>query len=548
MSGNREVLEVDVLVVGGGPAGLSAAYHLARLMREAGREITIAVLEKGREVGAHSMSGAVLDPSGLDELLPDWKERGAPIESPVLEEEVCFLTARRAWRLPVTPPPLRNRGFYVISLNRFVRWFAAEVESAGVDLLPGFAGARLLMDGERVAGVGTPDRGLDREGRPKPNFEPGIEIRASVTVLAEGARGSLTKDLVGRLGLDRGRNPQVYSIGVKEVWEAPGDLPAGRVVHTMGFPLSGREFGGGFLYTMAGGRVSLGLVVGLDYRNPALDPHERLQAFKSHPLVAGVIGGGELACYGASAIPEGGHWAVPRCHADGALIIGDSAGLVDAMRLKGIHLAIKSGMLAAETLAVALVAGDTRREALASYDEALRASWAGRQLWKVRNFHQGFRRGLWAGLAHAALQTATGGRGVRNRYPAEPGHTRLERLDSAAPPKPPPRIAFDGVRTFDRLTSVHASGVRHEEDQPSHLVVISPDICHPRCTREYGNPCQHFCPAEVYRMAPDGDSGLRLEIQAANCIHCKTCDIMDPYQVIDWRTPEGGDGPDYRYL
>jgi len=551
MPEQREVLEVDVLIVGGGPAGLAAAYHLVRRMRElGGRDVSVAALEKSREIGSHIISGAVLDPRAIGELIPDWKERGAPVEAAVGRDDVYFLTSAHAIRLPVTPPPLRNEGCYVISLNRFVRWFGGLVEQAGVDLFPGFAGASLLTEGERVVGVRTGDKGRDKSGRPKGNYEPGVDIRAPLTILAEGARGSLTKDLVARLNLAQGRNPQVYSVGVKEVWEVPSPEPAGRVIHTMGFPLSGREFGGGFLYTMGEGRVSLGLVVGLDYSDPTLDPHERFQAFKTHPLVKKMLEGGTLLDYGAKAIPEGGYWSLPQCYFDGGMIVGDAAGFLNSMRLKGIHLAIKSGMIAAEVAAEALLEGDYSRAMLGRFETAVQNSWIRDELWKVRNFHQGFRGGLWSGMAHAALQMATGGRGMRTRYLSEPGHERIERLDRHAPGdrSAANRVRFDGNLTFDRLTDVHMSGTSHEEDQPVHLIVTAPETCHPRCTREYGNPCQYFCPAAVYEMVPKSPDALALQINASNCVHCKTCDIMDPYQVIDWVTPEGGDGPAYRYL
>jgi electron-transferring-flavoprotein dehydrogenase len=437
-----------------------------------------------------------------------------------------------------------------VSLNHFVRWLGGIVETEGVDLFPGFAGAALWMEGTRVVGVRTGDKGRDRSGSPKPNFEPGVDIRAKLTILAEGARGSLTKGLTARLDLTEGRNAQVYSVGVKEVWEVPSPQPAGHVVHTMGFPLSSREFGGGFLYTMREGHVSLGLVVGLDYGDPTLDPHERFQAFKTHPSVRSVIAGGRLVDYGAKAIPEGGYWSIPRCSVDGALIVGDAAGFLNSMRLKGIHLAIKSGMIAAEVAARALLEGDFSGRMLRGFETSVANSWVGEELWKVRNFHQGFRGGLWSGMAHAALQMATGGRGTRARYPAEAGHSRMRRLDQVPPRvrNAGNRVSFDGTLTFDRLTDVHSSGTRHEEDQPVHLVVTAPETCYPRCTREYGNPCQYFCPAAVYEMAGSESGALRLQINASNCVHCKTCDIMDPYQVIDWVTPEGGDGPDYRYL
>jgi len=542
MPQTREVLEVDVLIVGAGPAGLAAAYRLTQLPGAA--DLKIAVLEKGREIGSHTISGAVLDPRSLFELMPDAIERGAPLDHAVRYEEVCFLTSRRHFRLPIVPPPLRNDGCFVISLNRFVRWLGDIVETSGVDLFPGFSGAELLLDGDRVVGVRTGDRGLDREGRPKAGYEPGVDIRARLTILAEGVRGSLTKDLIGRLKLDEGRNPQTYSVGVKEVWEVSRPVEPGYVLHTMGYPLSSREFGGGFLYTMAQGRVSVGLVVGLDYRDPTLDPHERFQAWKMHPRVRQVVEGGRVLSYGAKAIPEGGYWSIPQCSVDGGLIVGDAGGFLNSMRLKGIHLAIKTGMLAAESAMGMLSPEDTISS---GFEAAIDRSWVREELWGVRNFHQGFRGGLWAGMAHAALQMVSGGRGLQSRYPSEPGHSRMQRSTGSAE-NTRDRVIFDRKLTFDRPTDVYLSGTRHEEDQPVHLVVTAPETCHPRCTVEYGNPCQYFCPAAVYEMAPSHAEDVRLQINASNCVHCKTCDIMDPYQIIEWKTPEGGDGPDYKYL
>jgi electron-transferring-flavoprotein dehydrogenase len=442
--------------------------------------------------------------------------------------------------LPITPPPLRNHGNYILSLNKFVRWLGAIVEQSGVDVFAGFAGSEPLMEGDRLIGIRTGDKGVDKSGRPKGNYEPGIDIRAKVTILAEGVRGSLTKQLIQRLGLDEGRNPQVYAIGVKEVWDAPKQRTApGWVYHTMGWPLRNEEFGGGFIYNMEGGKVSIGLVIGLDYPDPHVDPHERFQRFKSHPFVHSLIEGGSLLAYGAKAIPEGGYWAQPRYCFDGGLIVGDSAGFLNSMRLKGIHLAIKSGMLAAQATAEALQANDVSATRLRRFEELVEKSWIREELWKVRNFHQGFEHGFVAGILHAGLQTVTGGRGVRNRYENVPGHARMRQDGKAAPSSP----VFDGTLTFDKLTDVFNSGASHEEDQPVHLVVLEPQICHPRCTTEYGNPCQNFCPAAVYEML-DG----RLQINASNCVHCKTCDIMDPYQIINWIPPEGGGGPSYEFL
>ncbi len=552
MPEEREVLEVDVLIVGGGPAGLSAAYHLRKLLNESGREdASVAVLEKAKEVGAHIISGAVLDPRGIDELMPDWKERGAPIEKPVEEDYVYYFTRKGKFSLPIIPPPLQNHGNYIISLNKFVRWFGEVVEESGVDVFAGFAGSELLIEDGAVVGVRTGDKGVDKEGQEKGNYEQGIDIRAKLTILAEGSRGSLTKQLVNKFDLDQGRNPQVYAVGVKEVWEVPSQRSQkGRVIHTMGWPLTSEEFGGGFIYNMADGRVSLGLVIGLDYRNPTLDPHERFQKYKEHPLVRRMLEGGSLVSYGAKSIPEGGYWAMPQYYFEGGMIVGDSGGFLNSMRLKGIHMAFKSGMLAGQAAFEAIEADEYTALRLRRFEDLVEKSWIKKELWKVRNFHQGFEGGFWAGMFHSGLQMATGGRGLRDRYTSEPGHRRMQRVSDYFRGKKPPKTerSFDQELTFDRLTDVYNSGTVHEEDQPVHLVVIEPDICHERCTEEYGNPCQYFCPAAVYEMEPNDGGQLRLQINASNCVHCKTCDIMDPYEVINWVTPEGGGGPGYEYL
>jgi electron-transferring-flavoprotein dehydrogenase len=538
-SPERDTLDVDVLIVGAGPAGLAAAYRLRQLLKDA----SIAVIEKGKEVGAHILSGAVMDPRGLDELIPDWRSRGVPLVRPVDEDRVLYLTRNRKFTFPITPPPLQNHGNYVLSLNKLVRWLGTEIEGSGVDIFTGFAGAEPILDGNRLVGIRTGDKGVDKNGNPKGNYGPGIDIRAKVTILAEGVRGSLTKQLVSQLALDKDRNPQVYAVGVKEVWDVPKQKTApGWVYHTMGWPLRNEEFGGGFIYNMEGGRVSIGLVIGLDYPDPQVDPHERFQLFKTHPFVRDLLDGGTLHAYGAKAIPEGGYWAQPRCAFDGGLIIGDAAGFLNSMRLKGIHLAIKSGMLAAEAAADAVKSNDVSAARLQKFEQLVEASWIKQELWKVRNFHQGFEHGFIAGILHAGLQLITNGRGIRNRYPNIAGHSRLSRLARGGTAHPP-RMTFDGKLTFDKLTDVYNSGTAHDEDQPVHLIVTDPAICYPQCTKEYGNPCENFCPAAVYEMV-DG----RLQINASNCVHCKTCDIMDPYQVINWVPPEGGGGPSYDLL
>ena len=538
--------------MGAGPAGLACALHLARLIRQhneaggpqGGTRLSaenIYVLEKGRELGAHQLSGAIMDPRGLRELVPDF-QKSAPLDTPVTGDAAFFFTERSAWKFPITPPPLQNHGNYVISLNKLVKWLGGLVEKAGVNLFTQFAGAQLIYEGDGIAGVITEDKGLDKEGKPKDNFTPGYELRARVTVLAEGPRGSLTKDLVNKKKLD-GLNPQVYAIGIKELWEVPpGRIAAGYVAHTLGWPLGSEIYGGGWIYGMRENRVSLGLVAGLEYHDPLFDPHEAFQKFKTHLFIKRVIQGGKLVRYGAKTIPEGGWYSMPRPYVDGGLIIGDSGSFLNSQRLKGIHMAIKSGMLAAETIFEALRAGDTSAKTLSAFPQKVDQSWIKKELWAVRNFHQAYQHGLWAGLFHTAIQFVTGGRGLIDPMRVRPGHEAYQRLDGAAGART--RFKGDGVLTFDRLTDVYHSGTRHEEDQPCHLVVADTDICTERCAREYGNPCQYFCPAAVYEIVREKDK-LRLKINASNCVHCKTCDIADPYQIINWVVPEGGGGPNY---
>ena len=546
-----ETLEVDVLIVGAGPAGLSAALRLSQLQKAAaGEPLTIAVLEKSREAGAHELSGAVLDPSAIRELVPDFEAKGAPLSTPVHEDRVYFLTTRGRIRFPITPPPLTNHGHFIISLNKFVKWLAGLVEAESVDLFTGFAGAELLMEGDRVVGVRTGDRGIDKHGAHRSTFEAGVEIRAKVTILADGVRGNLTKELMRRLPLASGKEPQLFAIGIKELWEVPADrLAAGTVVHTMGYPLRLEEFGGGFIYAMPGGMISLGFVAGLDYRDPMFDPHVAFNRFKRHPLVRGMLEGGQMVKYGAKALPEGGWHTIPRCYADGALIIGDAAGFMNSMRLKGIHLAMRSGMLAAETAFDAIRAGDTSAGQLRRFETKVEDSAIRRELYPVRDVHQAFEHGLFAGLAFSAWALVTGGWWPW-RLHSRPGHERMQtitdyygRSGRAVPGEPGGGLKVDRRLTFDKVTDVHASGTRHDENQPVHLLVHT-DVCQTICGEEYGHPCQRFCPANVYEIVKDG-SGVRLQINASNCVHCKTCDIMDPYQVITWATPEGGGGPQY---
>ncbi|HEV7902723.1 MAG TPA: electron transfer flavoprotein-ubiquinone oxidoreductase, partial [Pyrinomonadaceae bacterium] len=568
----RESLEMDVVFVGAGPANLSGALHLARLVKahneavESGKregkplgELEIGVIEKGAAVGAHILSGAVMDPKALRELIPDFIEQGAPVESPVKEDEFLYLTKTRSIRSPITPPPLKNHGYYIVSLNKLVAWLGEQCEAAGVNIFPEFPGAEMLYDAEdRVVGVRTGDKGINKEGKRKANFEPGVDLLAKVTVLGEGPRGSLTKSLAQRLNLNEGREPQVYSLGVKELWELPDDrYPAGRVTHTLGYPSDAHTYGGGWIYGMQNRILNLGYVTGLDYRDPLLDPHAEFQRFKQHPFLAKLLEGGKLLRYGAKTIAAGGYYAMPRLYADGVLLVGDCAGFLNSQRLKGIHTAIKSGMLAAETIFEALVAGDFSARQLQRYETLVKESWITPELRKVRNFHAGFRRGRWLGIANAGLQFLTGGRawGLFDRAEAESGHAALKKLSDFgykgdALEQRYNGLRFDGKLTFNKLTDVYHAAVGHDEDQPAHLHVLDTNICAERCAEEYGNPCQRFCPAAVYEMVEDpAAAGKRkLQINFSNCVHCKTCDIMDPYQIINWVTPEGGGGPEYKNM
>ncbi len=548
----RETLDADVLIVGAGPAGLACALHLANLIEAhtaAGKSPALSaeniyVLEKGREIGAHQLSGAIMDPRGLRELVPDF-EKSAPLDTPVTGDAAYYFTANGSWKLPITPPPLANHGNSVISLNKLVKWMGGLVEKKGVNLFTSFAGASLIEEGAGIAGVITEDKGVDKNGKPKDNFTPGYELRAKVTVLAEGPRGSLTKNLVSRFRLD-GLNPQAYGIGIKELWEVPaGRIETGFVGHTLGWPLDSSMYGGGWIYGLQQNRVSLGMVVALEYHNPLFDPHEAFQKYKTHPHIRRIIEGGKLIRYGAKTVPYGGWYSMPRPYLDGGLIIGDSGSLLNSQRLKGIHTGIKSGMLAAETIYEALCAGDTSAARLANYSAKLEASWIKKELWAVRNFHQAFAHGLWSGLVHSAAQFVTGGRGFVDPMRAKAGYQEYSKLNrDGALVDQSTRFKGDGALTFDRLTDVYHSGTRHEEDQPCHLVVTEPDICVDRCVREYGNPCQYFCPAAVYEMGME-KGAARLKINFSNCVHCKTCDVADPYQVIEWKVPEGGGGPNY---
>ena len=534
----RESMEFDVVVVGAGPAGLAAAIRLKQLAPDA----AVCVVEKGGEVGAHILSGAVIEPRALDELIPNWRERGAPLETPARDDRFLYLTARRAIRLPA-PPQMHNHGNYIGSLGDVCRWLAAQAEALGVEIYPGFPAADVIEENGRIGGVITGDMGVEKSGRPGPNFQPGMALRASYTLFGEGCRGSLAKRLMARFGLRDGVDPQTYAIGVKELWEVPAEHHRpGLVVHTVGWPLDWRTYGGSFIYHFGPNLISYGFVVGLDYRNPWLSPFDEMQRFKTHPAMRGYFAGGRRISYGARALSEGGLQSIPRLVFPGGALIGDSAGFLNVPKIKGTHAAMKSGMLAAEAVAAALAGG--RPAEIAGYPEAVRASWLWDELSAARNIRPGFARfGLFGGIAYAGLDTyVLRGRAPWTLHHRHADHTTLLPADAA------PRIAYpkpDGVLTFDRLTSVFISNTNHAEDQPPHLVLRDPAEWQPVNWARYRSPESRYCPAAVYEAVGVEEGQPRLQINAQNCVHCKTCDIKDPAQNIDWVTPEGGGGPNY---
>jgi len=536
----REAMEFDVVVVGGGPAGLAAAIRLKQL--DAG--INVCLIEKGAEIGAHILSGAIMDPRALNELLPDWQERDAPLDTPVTEDRFMFLTERGGMKLPTAllPACFHNDGNYVISLGDVCRWLGQQAEALGVEIYPGFAGADLIEEDGRIAGVVTGDMGVLKSGAPGPNFQPGMELRAKYTLFAEGCRGHLGKRLEARFKLRNGGDPQVYGIGLKELWQVPAEQHVkGLVMHTAGWPLAADTYGGGFCYHYGENLVSFGLVVGLGYRNPYLSPFEEMQRLKTHPEMRRMLEGGKRLAYGARALTSGGLQALPKLTFPGGALIGDDAGFLVASRIKGSHAALKSGMLAAEACAEALAA-DRAGDELVAYPEKFRVSWLFDELHRARNFKPLMNRGLWIGsLLFGIDQNLFRGKAPWTLH-LTADHAKLEPAARHAPidyPKP------DGVLTFDRLSSVFLSNTNHEEDQPCHLRLKDPAAPVARNLPLYAAPEQRYCPAGVYEIVEEGDAP-RLQINAQNCVHCKTCDIKDPGQNIDWVTPQGGEGPIYQ--
>ncbi|MHC4939735.1 MAG: electron transfer flavoprotein-ubiquinone oxidoreductase [Planctomycetota bacterium] len=542
MTVERDVLELDCLVVGAGPAGLAAAIRFKELAEQEGNgDLEIAVLEKGSMPGIHSLSGAVVDPRGLDDLLPNWRELDPPIESEVTSEAFYGLSERRAYRMP-TPPPMHNKRNFICSLQKLVEWLAGVAEQKGIEVYPEFPGRHVIVEDGVVKGVQLVDSGVSKTGEQKASYAPGAELRAKVTILCDGVRGNLTKELLQQFpDALQGRNAPDYETGIKELWNVrPGSFPAGRIVHTLGFPLPSNIYGGSWIYGMSDDRISLGLVMALDYEDPTWDLHREFQRFKTHPFIRKILEGGEVLRYGAKALPGGGLYSMPRLYGPGWLLAGDAAGTVNMARLKGIHLALKSGALAGEAALRAIVAEDYSHEQLKSYGDAFENSWAHEELYKTRNFRTAFKNfSRPRAMFEVAMQTLLGGRGL---FYDRLQHTEAPHEGLGPPRTPRPAPVYDNEITFDKLTDVYHSGTSHEEDQLAHLVVRDTNICIERCTEEFGNPCQYFCPAAVYEFEQE------LKLNPSNCVHCKTCDIKDPYGIIDWVTPEGGGGPNYTDL
>ncbi len=552
MAQNREEMPLDVLFVGGGPANLAGAVHLMNLAKEKGLELEVGVIEKGDIIGAHSLSGAILDPIALKELVPDYMEKGCPIEETECRDEFYFFTKNSQYSVPFTPKYMHNKGCHIVSLSKFTRWLGELAENAGVNIFPGFAGTEVLYDSDTtgVLGVATGDKGVDKEGKQKSNFEPGIELTAKVTVFGEGPKGSLIRDIGEKMGIFSGKMPQVFETAIKEVIELPESSPflSGdtTVIHSFGYPFGLHTKGGGFLYRMKDSMVALGLVVGLDYEDSGLEPYHAFLDYKKHPVIEEVIMGGKVLQQGAKTLSAGGYYTMPKLAVNGALFVGDSASMLNIQRLKGIHTAMKSGMLAAESIISAFEKDDYTVTTLSEYETKVEQSFIMKELKAARNFTQALSKHGVSQFVHVGAQFITGGRGIFDKMPIEEDSSTLEKMTPAQVKmlETPSAREFDGELYIDKLTGVYRSGTQHEEDQPCHLIVHDLNICAGECYDHYRNPCTRFCPGQVYEIEDSGGT-RRLKLNPSNCLHCKTCEIKDPFKNITWTCPEGGGGPNF---
>jgi len=536
----RESMEFDVVIVGAGPAGLSAAIRLAQLSQQQNQTLNICIIDKGETVGSHILSGAVLEPRALNELFPDWQARNAPLNTPVTQDKFLFLTEKKSYRLP-TPPQMRNHGNYIISLDQFCRWLAEQAENMGVNIFPGFAATDIIYEDNRISGIITGDKGIDKNGNPTPRYQPGMELRAKQTLFAEGCRGSLTKMLVERFELRQKCDPQTYALGIKELWEvAEGLHQSGSVIHTIGWPLDQKTYGGSFIYSFGKNLVAVGYVVGLDYQNPYLNPYEEFQRFKTHPAISPLLEQGKRIEYGARSLNEGGLQSIPQLAVPGGLLIGCAAGFLNVPKIKGIHNAMKSGMVAAESIFPSL-----EQYKCHSYQKNMQQSWVWEELYRARNIRPAMTWGLWPGLIYSAIDTYV----FRGKAPWTFHHQAdyqqlkfIDHVEKIIYPK------HDNKITFDLLSSVYLTHSQHDENQPCHLKLKDPAIAIQVNLKYYGSPEQRYCPAGVYEIVNHENAAPYLQINAANCIHCKACDIKDPTQNITWIPPEGGSGPQYTLM